>query len=263
MMPAKTLSVIDTNIVREFGESSHPDLSLDLSKEVAAFSPEHPGHFLKLEKVDKLRSPKLFMDVTEYGEKVKEPSLLHFRGGDSRKPSSAALEPDDSLGSVIDSLGVPAGVDLLVTAIETLPTHPVVLNAVGQVDDWAQETRAGFAGYFESLKSLWNRESGSVEHKLFEAADAYSHRFFNLVHIKESDHPVLAAKMTRIILALVLSLSLVFVIFGLALHLQRTLVAKAHEEAAKQQPTKPEEIFFAMPYPHLRGEGDIVIVNNK
>lgn len=211
-------------------------------------------HFLKLENEEPQR--RLFMDTTDYNESPEQVVSLNSSGTHFRTSHN-----------LIDDLGVPPVVDLLVTALEAIPTHPAVLF----VDNWAQETRAGFMGYLSSLTNLFERESGSVENKLFEAADAYSHRFFNLVHVKESDHPVLAAKMTRIILAMVLSLTLVFIIFGIALHLQRTLVAKAHEEAAKQtayQPTPEEELFFAMPYPHLRegrglDETNIVIVNNE
>jgi hypothetical protein len=130
-------------------------------------------------------------------------------------------------------------------------TNSVFNPAIIEADTWAQETRAGFAGYVERLSSVIDKESESVGKKLFEAADAYSHRFFNLVHVKESDHPALAAKMTRIVLAICLSLTLVFIIFAIALHLQRTLVAKAHEEAAKQVPVADqqvaEQLFFAMP----------------
>jgi hypothetical protein len=171
-----------------------------------------------------------------------------------RKSVQSTLDVDETFASDVEE-----GLDYIVSAIETIP-------AVETVDTWAQETRAGFMGYIEKVAGLWKKESKSVGNKLFEAADGYSHRFFNLLHVKESDHPVLAAKMTRIILAMTLSLALVFVIFGLALHLQRSIVAKAHEDASKQQPRLPsqanggEQLFFAMPYPHIREDGNIVIV---
>ena len=230
-------------------------------EEVAAFTPTRPGTFLHLEKVGPVR--RIFFDATDYGESAEVRKVpLAEKPAKSSTLRSGSLEVDGS--DWVQDLGIPAGVDLLVTALETLPTHP----AVALVDTWAQETQAGFLGYFERLGQLWERDSTSVENKLFAAADAYSHRFFNLVHVKEADHPVLAAKMTRIILAMVLSLSLVFIIFGLALHLQRTLVAKAHEEASKQLPAEAgEQLFFAMPYPHLREGGvndtNIVIVHDN
>jgi hypothetical protein len=157
--------------------------------------------------------------------------------------------------------GLKESMDYVVSAIETLPSHPVVQNIESHVNNWAQETRAGFMGYWSKIQSLWKSESKSVGNKLFEAADAYSHRFFTLLHVKESEHPVLAAKVTRIIVAMGLSLTLVFVIFGLALQLQKSIIAKAHEEAGKQEPRmRPddrEQLFFAMPYPQ---SGNIVVV---
>lgn len=247
---AKGFKTMDTIL-----ESELP-VSRDSKNELVSLVPK-VHHFLNLEKLSRLHK-RQFMDTTEYSGPPR--SVFLSQDHISREiPQNSSSIDFPSMDSVISSLGVPPAVDMFVSAIDTIPTH------LATVDAWAQEARAGFMGYFESLSRLISKESGSVENKLFEAADAYSHRFFNLVHVKETEHPVLAAKMTRIILAMVLSLSLVFVIFGLALHLQRTLVARAHEEAAKQRPgAASEEIFFAMPYPHLRegnGQDNIVIVN--
>ena len=215
----------------------------------------------------KLKQVPHVMDGTEYGESTETASRnsKHFL----RKPgkieaheshrefSQSTLDVDESFAKDVDD-----GIEYLMSTFENLPQVQVV-------DSWAQETRAGFMGYMDSLKKLWDKESKSVGNKLFEAADGYSHRFFNLLHVKESDHPVIAAKMTRIILAMTISLALVFVVFGLALHLQKSIVARAHEEAGKQQPRLPgqnnvgegEQLFFAMPYPHIRDDGKVVIVD--
>ena len=213
----------------------------------------------------------VIFDGTEYAE---SPEQLIPRGVRSKhflrqSDLTRSLETEQkAIHSTIDvdetdTLGIGAGIDYIASVVETLPTDP----AVEQVDTWAQETRAGFMGYLEKLTGLWKKESKTVGKKLFEAADGYSHRFFNLLHVKEAEHPVLAAKITRIILAMTISLTLVFVIFGLALHLQKQIVARAHEEAGKQQPRSGaaangggEQLFFAMPYPHVREDGHIVIV---
>jgi hypothetical protein len=107
--------------------------------------------------------------------------------------------------------GVKAGYDGIVKAYEHFEKS-IFSPAMIEADTWAQETRAGFMGYFDSLSSVVDKESESVGKKLFEVADAYSHRFINLVHVKESHHPALVAKMARIILTIGLSLTLVFIV---------------------------------------------------
>ena len=210
---------------------------------IPPFAPEVPKELLKVESetagVRSAAKRVFVMDGTELGHSVehvvpKSDKTKHFL----RQSELSSKE------EVSDDFGLGKGIDFIVSSAEAIPTHPVV----EEVDSWAQETRAGFMGYFEKLSSIWRKESKSVGNKLFEAADAYSHRFFTLVHVKESDHPVLAAKVTRIIVAMGLSLTLVFVIFGIALHLQKSIVARAHEEASKQLPR--EQLFFAMPYQH-------------
>ena len=243
---------------------------------VPEFVTDLPATLLHLEQTGPLRfsvaGPKVF-DGTEYGESVERlvpqgPRAKHFlRQSESprtlekdRRSVQSSLDVDESAAA--DEFGIEEGVKYVVSAIETLPTHPAVEEAVKHVDNWAQEAKAGFLGYWERLSSLWKKESKNVGNKLFEAADAYSHRFFTLLHVKESDHPVLAAKITRIILAMGLSLTLVFLIFGLALQLQKSIVARAHEEAGKQQPriVQGEQLFFAMPYPQAQSGNDNIVV---
>jgi hypothetical protein len=224
-------------------------------------------------------APKL-IDGTEYAASKEHqvPRAKHFlRKSDSssiidkdRKTSQSSLDVDETEEALDAALkegmeGLKESMDYVVSTIETLPSHPAVKDMEAQVDNWAQETKAGFKGYIERIESLWKSESKSVGNKLFEAADAYSHRFFTLLHVKESDHPVLAAKVTRIIVAMGLSLTLVFLIFGLALQLQKSIIAKAHEEAGKQEPRlRPgddrEQLFFAMPYPQTQSNGNIIVV---
>ena len=245
------------------------------------FKPQVPVKLLKLEPVVSVRisgtAPLKVFDGTEYGESKEHlgPRSKHFlRKADApvvidkdRKTVHSSLDVDESdmelsqaFQDTID--GLKESVDYVVSAIETLPTHPAIKEAETHVDNWAQETRAGFMGYWERLEGLWKKESKSVGKKLFEAADAYSHRFFNLLHVQETDHPVLAAKVTRIIVAMGLSLTLVFVIFGLALQLQKSIIAKAHEEASKRPEDNREQLFFAMPYPPTTGtaSSNIVVV---
>jgi len=252
------------------------------TESIPVFKPDVPGNLLHLESTEPLvlkaahiDNLKIF-DRTEYGESKEHsgPRSKHFLRqieqshspvGKDRSQSQSTIDVDETPyhedDDVVDYMshfgdqfeylfsvvtrGVSNGYDYLSNKI----FRPILSNA----DSWAQETHAGFMGYFDRLSSVFSKESESVGQKLFEAADAYSHRFFNLVHVRESDHPALAAKVTRIILAVCLSLTLVFIIFAIALHLQRTLVARAHEEAAKQVPvhesTPPEQLFFAMPYP--------------
>lgn len=249
------------------------------SDSIARFSPSVPSRPLKLEQVPEmhLNMKASIIDGTEYAESrehlvPREPRSRHFLRKSEptgfekdRKSSQSTLDVDESdLESAFqDGIdGLKESFDSIVSALETAPTHPAVEEVGKQVDMWAQETRAGFMGYWERLESVWKSESKSVGKKLFEAADAYSHRFFTLVHVKESDHPVLAAKVTRIIVAMGLSLALVFVIFGLALQLQKSIIARAHEEASKQQPQiqEKEKLFFAMPYPQAGSNGNIVVV---
>jgi len=247
--------------------------------EAPAFVPDAPNTLLALESAVQLRpahSEPMVIDGTEYGESKEHlgPRARHsLRKSDTpssfdkdRRTTQSSLDVDETeqmlAGAMQEGLeGLKESMDYVVSAIETLPSHPVVQNIESHVNNWAQETRAGFMGYWSKIQSLWKSESKSVGNKLFEAADAYSHRFFTLLHVKESEHPVLAAKVTRIIVAMGLSLTLVFVIFGLALQLQKSIIAKAHEEAGKQEPRmRPddrEQLFFAMPYPQ---SGNIVVV---
>ena len=248
------------------------------------FAPEAPVTLLSLEstvKVKAAESGPTLIDGTEYGESVEHlgPRAKHFLRKSEvpetfdkdRKSTQSSLDVDETEqmleGAMKEGLeGLRESMDYVVSAIETLPSHPAVKRMEAQVDNWAQETKAGFMGYWKRIESLWKSESKSVGNKLFEAADAYSHRFFTLLHVKESEHPVLAAKVTRIIVAMGLSLTLVFVIFGLALQLQKSIIAKAHEEAGKQEPRlRPaddgrEQLFFAMPYPQTSANGNIVVV---
>lgn len=247
------------------------------------FIPLNPGKPLKIEAINSIRlngaAPMVF-DGTEYGEsaehleasahrtkhflrKIESPASIDKE----RKPTHSSLDVDES--ETLDSAlhegidGIKESLTAIVSAVETVPTHPAVKAMEAQVDLWAQETRAGFMGYWDRLQSLWKSESKSVGKKLYEAADSYSHRFFTLLHVKESEHPVLAAKVTRIIVAMGLSLTLVFVIFGLALQLQKSIIARAHEEASKQQPKTQddrEQLFFAMPYPQASNNNNIVVV---
>ena len=256
--------------VRAHVLSSRPD--------IPEFKPDIPQNFLHLESSDPLRVPRLaphIMDGTEYGESPEHlgdpidphvPRSKHFLRrtdmdlgfGKERKQLHSTIDVDasesSSVSDITDDIG--KGFAGVFQDLTDGYNYMVSGSLVDEADSWAQETRAGFVGYFDKLRSVLNRESKSVGKKLFEAADSYSHRFFNLVHVKESDHPALAAKVTRILVAIGLSLTLVFVIFAIALHLQRTLVTRAHEEAAKQVPlsagsgeNEPEQIFFAMPPP--------------
>lgn len=239
---------------------------------VPEFAPDLPATFLNLAKTTPVR-PTIF-DGTEYGESVerlvpREPRAKHFlrqsenpRSIDKERQSSLDVDETEKTSS---DFGIEEGFKYVVSAIETLPTHPAVEEAVQHIDSWAQEAKAGFMGYWERLSSLWRKESKTVGHKLFDVADAYSHRFFTLLRVKETDHPVLAAKVTRIILAMGLSLTLVFLIFGLALQLQKSIVARAHEEAGKQQPriVQGEQLFFAMPYPHSQSVTDNIVVVDR
>jgi hypothetical protein len=245
--------------------------------QVPVFRPDGPKSPLKLEPLSpmKVEIPKVF-DGTEYGESKEYEGMRskHFlRKSDppvvlekDRKSVQSSLDVDESNDELNQALqetveGLKESIDYVVSAIETLPNHPMVLEAQDHVDNWAQETKAGFMGYWERIQSVWKKESRSVGIKLFEAADGYSHRFFNLLHVKESDHPVLAAKVTRIIVAMGLSLTLVFVIFGLALQLQKSIIAKAHEDARQRTPgdvDDREQLFFAMPYP----QSNIVVVES-
>ena len=247
------------------------------------FVPVTPGKPLQIEAINSIRlngALPIIIDGTEYGESIEhlEPEARrrkHFlRKSESpvtvdkeRKTTHSSLDVDES--ETLDSAlhegmdGLKESFTSIVSALETVPTHPAVKEMEAQVDLWAQETRAGFMGYWERLQSLWKSESKSVGNKLYEAADSYSHRFFTLLHVKESEHPVLAAKVTRIIVAMGLSLTLVFVIFGLALQLQKSIIARAHEEATKQQPRTQddrEQLFFAMPYPQASNNNNIVVV---
>jgi hypothetical protein len=209
---------------------------VSVGTEMPMFKSELPTVPLPLE--DEIPRRRLFIDGTDYAE-----SRERFG-----KPVSSLHAEDDDISLHDVRQGLHAGVDILMSAVESVPTHPAMVQA----GLWAQETKAGFSGYFEKLSSVFSSESNRVGKKLYAAADSYSHRFFELVHVRESEHPVLAAKVTRVIVASVLSLTLVFVIFALALHLQRTLVARAHEQAAKQTLTRDEDVeqlFFAMPYP--------------
>ena len=246
---------------------------------VPVFKPDGPVKPLKLEPLSQAKV-KVF-DGTEYAKSREYEGVRskHFlRKSDSpvvvdkdRKTIQSSLDVDESNDELNQALketvdGLKESMDYVVSAIETLPTHPIVKEAQEHVDNWAQETKAGFMGYWERIESIWNKESKSVGKKLFEAADGYSHRFFNLLHVKESDHPVLAAKVTRIIVAMGLSLTLVFVIFGLALQLQKSIIAKAHEEARLRTPgdimdDTREQLFFAMPYPQT-GSSNIVVVES-
>ena len=234
-------------------------LSMALSGKLAdpqipQFAPEVPREFLEFESENSTRvvpTRVLIIRGTEFGN-----SAEHIVSR-SDKPKHHFLRQSELAHSLDEDYGISEGLSNLVSSAErvaeALPTHPVVEQVSAKVDTWAQETRAGFMGYLEKLSLLWETESESVGNKLYEAADAYSHRFFTLVHVKETDHPVLAAKVTRIIVAMGLSLSLVFVIFGVALHLQKSIVARAHEEASKQHPRidrDREQLFFAMPYQH-------------
>ena len=257
---------------------------VDGYKEVPAFAPRGPATLLAMEPLTKVKTPEAgpkLIDGTEYGESPEHlgPRAKHFlRRSDNpatfekdRKTTQSTLDVDETEqlleGAMKDGIeGLRESMDYVVSAIEALPNHPAVKEMESQVDNWAQETKAGFMGYWDRIQSLWKSESKSVGNKLFEAADAYSHRFFTLLHVKESDHPVLAAKVTRIIVAMGLSLTLVFVIFGLALQLQKSIIAKAHEEAGKQEPRlrvgdDREQLFFAMPYPQTSSaNGNIVVV---
>ena len=246
--------------------------------DIPEFRPDIPQNFLHLESSDPLRVPRLaphIIDGTEYGDSPEHfeppvdshvPRSKHFLRrtdvdstfGKERKQLHSTIDVDASeplsVSDITDEIG--KGFASIYQDLTDGYNQMVSGSLVDEADSWAQETRAGFMGYFDKLRSVLNRESNSVGNKLFEAADSYSHRFFNLVHVKESDHPALAAKVTRILVAIGLSLTLVFVIFAIALHLQRTLVARAHEEAAKQVPlsagsgeNEPEQIFFAMPPP--------------
>jgi hypothetical protein len=225
------------------------------SSEIPSFLPEIPHELLKIESEEarpRNRARVLVIDGTQYGQSEEHVVPRNERSKHFLRQSELSAEKQ-----VFDDFGVSKDIDDFIasaqSAAEAFPTHPVVKELSANVDSWAQETRAGFAGYLEKLGSVWEKESVSVGKKLFEAADAYSHRFFSLVRVKESEHPVLAAKVTRIIVAMGLSLTLVFLIFGIALHLQKSIVARAHEEASKQQPVSRldrEQIFFAMPYQH-------------
>ena len=254
--------------VSTHGLSTLPDIS--------EFKPDVPPNFLHLERSDPLRVPRLaahIIDGTEYAESPENlgtpvdphtPRSKHFLRhsdilsgfGKDRKQVHSTIDVDASETPSISDLSeeISKGVVGVFQDITDGYHYMVSDSLVDEADSWAQETRAGFMGYFDKIGSVFDRESKSVGKKLYEAADGYSHRFFNLIHVRESDHPALAAKLTRILLAIGLSLTLVFVIFAIALHLQRTLVNKAHEEAAKQVPlsagsgeNEPEQIFFAMP----------------
>ena len=256
--------------------SLHP---LSASTEIPAFKPDIPPNFLHLENSDPLRVPRLapkIIDGTEYGESPEHfdtlsgrhasPRSKHFlrhseidsRFGKERKHVHSTLDIDASADLSLSDITDEIEQSFISVIQDIKDGYKYMVGSgpsfVDEADSWAQETRGGFMGYFEKLRSILGRESKSVGNKLFEAADAYSHRFFNLVHVKESEHPALAAKVTRILVAIGLSLTLVFIIFAIALHLQRTLVTRAHEEAAKQIPlsagsgeNEPEQIFFAMP----------------
>ena len=256
-----------------------PTHSLSSLPDIPEFKPDIPQNFLHLESSDPLHVPRLaphIIDGTQYGESRENfvpqvdphvPRSKHFLRrtdvdssfGKERKQLHSTIDVDASeslsVSDITDEIGK-GFVSLYQDIADGYNDMVSGGSIVDEADSWAQETRAGFMGYLDKLRTVLNRESKSVGNKLFEAADSYSHRFFNLVHVKESDHPALAAKVTRILVAIGLSLTLVFVIFAIALHLQRTLVARAHEEAAKQVPlsagsgeNEPEQIFFAMPPP--------------
>lgn len=243
---------------------------------IPEFKPDIPPNFLHLESSDPLRVSRLashIIDGTEYAEspeRVGTPADPHVRRskhflrhsdissgfGKDRRQVQSTIDVDASEAPSISDITEDIGNGVVgVFQDITDGLNNIVPDSIAHdADSWAQETRAGFVGYFNKLGSVFDRESKSVGKKLYEAADGYSHRFFNLIHVRESDHPALAAKLTRILVAIGLSLTLVFVIFAIALHLQRTLVNRAHEEAAKQVPlsagsgeNEPEQIFFAMP----------------